>query len=101
MLLGIPLAGTLAILGAYAIYAPTLPSVDSMKEMRMQVPLRVFTHDGKLIAEFGEMKRIPVTYQNIPPQLIHAFLAAEDDRFFEHPGVDYQGLIRAAVVVAF
>ena len=99
-LLAIPLAGLLAILGAYIIYAPTLPSVESMKEMRMQVPLKVYSHDGKLIAEFGEMKRNPVTYENIPPQLVHAFLAAEDDRFFEHPGVDYQGLLRATFVVA-
>jgi penicillin-binding protein 1A len=99
-LLGLFLTGTAVILGAYAFYAPSLPSVDALREMKMQVPLKVYTHDGKLIAEFGEMKRSPVEYENIPPLLIKAFLSAEDDRFFEHPGVDYQGILRAAFVVA-
>ena len=63
--------------------------------MQFQVPLKVFTRDHELIAEFGEKRRSPVAYSDIPEKVIQAFLAAEDDRFFEHPGVDYQGIIRA------
>ena len=62
-----------------------------------QLPLQVLSRDGKLIAQFGEQRRIPVTYDEIPQVVIDAFLAAEDDRFFEHPGVDWQGLVRAAL----
>lgn len=95
-------AGTLGLLGlftgtaAYFYLEPGLPAVESLREVRLQVPLRVFTRDGRLIAEFGEKRRIPARHDEIPPKLIQAFLAAEDDRFFEHPGVDYQGLVRAA-----
>ena len=74
----------------------TLPDVGELKNVQMQVPLRVYTSDMKLIAEYGEKKRIPLTYEQFPPQMIQAILAAEDDRFFEHPGVDYQGILRAA-----
>ncbi|MBU0501315.1 MAG: penicillin-binding protein 1A [Gammaproteobacteria bacterium] len=62
----------------------------------MQVPLRVFSADGKLMAEFGEKKRIPLKFGEVPERMVQAFLSAEDDRFFEHPGVDYQGILRAA-----
>ncbi|MCI4411330.1 MAG: penicillin-binding protein 1A [Thiotrichales bacterium] len=76
---------------------PTLPSVSELKTIQMQVPLRIYTADNKLIAEYGEKKRIPLSYEQFPPQMIQAILAAEDDRFFEHPGVDYQGIVRAAI----
>jgi len=62
----------------------------------MQVPLRVYSADGALMAEFAEMKRTPLEYAQFPQHMLHAVLAAEDDRFFEHPGVDYQGILRAA-----
>ncbi|HEY0721233.1 MAG TPA: penicillin-binding protein 1A [Gammaproteobacteria bacterium] len=94
------LIGSALLLGIYATYAPELPSAAALREVQMQVPLRVYSSDGKLIAEFGEMKRTPVKYEEIPPQLVQAFLSAEDDRFFEHPGVDYQGLLRAALMLA-
>ncbi len=94
------LIGALGAIGTYAYLAPKLPSVDMLKDVQLQVPLRVFTRDGRLLAEFGEMKRTPLHYKQFPPQLIHAVLAAEDDRFFEHPGVDYQGIVRAAVHLA-
>ncbi len=87
-------------IGFTAIYlylAPKLPDIEALKDVRLQVPLRVFSRDGLLIDEFGTMKRVPLRYGQFPPQLIHAVLAAEDDRFFEHPGVDYKGLIRAFV----
>lgn len=86
----------LAGAGLYAWLNPSLPSVESLKDARFQVPLRVYTEDGLLIAEFGDKKRTPIRYQDLPPLLVKALLAAEDDRFFEHPGVDYQGLLRAA-----
>ena len=82
--------------GARWYYEPTLPSVASLRELKLQVPLRVYTRDGKLIGAFGAERRAPLAYADIPPRMIDAFLAAEDDRFFEHPGVDWQGLMRAA-----
>ncbi len=83
----------------YFKISPELPSVESLKEVRFQVPLRVYASDGKLVAEFGEKKRIPVTIDGVPALLLKAVLASEDDRFYEHPGVDYQGLLRAVAVM--
>jgi penicillin-binding protein 1A len=74
-----------------------LPDVASLREVQLQVPLRVYTRDGKLIASIGEQRRIPVRYDQLPAKLIQAFLATEDDRFFRHHGVDWQGILRAAV----
>lgn len=85
----------LAVLGAYQYLQPSLPDVTTIKDIRLQVPLRVYSRDGKLIAQFGEQRRIPLAFEEIPPQLVNAVLAAEDDRFFEHGGVDYAGLLRA------
>ena len=74
-----------------------MPDVASLREVQLQVPLRVYTRDGKLIASIGEQRRIPVRYEQLPKKLIQAFLATEDDRFFRHHGVDWQGILRAAV----
>lgn len=74
-----------------------LPDIDELNTMQLQVPLQVFTRDGKLIAEYGEIRRIPIPYDQIPQQLIQAVLATEDQRYFQHPGVDIPGLMRAAV----
>ncbi len=82
---------------AYLYLEPSLPSIDTLKDVRLQVPLHIYSNDRKLIAEFGEKRREPLKYDEVPEPIIQAFLAAEDDRFFEHPGVDYQGLLRAAV----
>ena len=82
---------------AYVYLKPALPDVDSLRDVQLQVPLRVYTRDGKLIAAIGEQRRIPVSYEQIPKRLIQAFLATEDDRFFRHHGVDWQGILRAAV----
>jgi penicillin-binding protein 1A len=90
------LIGALGLLGTYIYLNPRLPEIDILKDVKLQVPLRVYARGGELIAEFGEMKRIPLRYQDYPPMLVKAVLAAEDDRFFEHPGVDYQGILRAA-----
>jgi penicillin-binding protein 1A len=81
----------------YVKIEPQLPSIALLKDVQLQVPLRIYTSDRKLMAEFGEKRRSPVRIEDVPPVLIQAFLAAEDDRFFEHPGVDIQGLLRAGV----
>jgi penicillin-binding protein 1A len=87
----------LATAGAYYYVKPSMPAVETLREVQLQVPLRVYTRDGLLIAEYGEQRRVPLSWDEIPEEVVHAFLAAEDDRFFEHPGVDYQGLVRAAI----
>lgn len=81
----------------YIYLESQLPDVDSLKTIQLQVPLRVYTQDGMLIQEYGEKRRIPVAYDDIPKTLIYALLATEDQRFFEHSGVDVFGLARAAV----
>lgn len=91
---------SLAVLAAYFYIAPALPDVETLREVKLQVPLRIYTRDGRLMAEFGEQRRLPVRYEQLPQQAVDAFLAAEDDRFFEHPGVDYQGLTRAVISLA-
>ena len=77
--------------------ASNLPEIDMLRDVRMQVPLRVYSQDGSLLGEFGEKRRVPVLIDEVPEQLIQAFIAAEDDRFYAHPGVDWQGLLRAAI----
>ena len=77
--------------------ASNLPEIDMLRDVRMQVPLRVYSQEGSLIGEFGEKRRAPVLIDEVPEQLIQAFIAAEDDRFYAHPGVDWQGLLRAAI----
>ena len=88
--------GISAIGIVYLVLAPDLPDVDTLRDVQLQVPLRVFSEDGKLLGIFGEKRRIPVTIEQVPSQLKNAFLASEDARFYEHPGVDYQGISRAA-----
>lgn len=92
------LFGAYSLACSYVYVAPSLPSVEAMRTVEMQVPLRVFTTSGELIAQIGEQRRLPVTYDQVPPLVREAFLAAEDDQFFEHGGVDYLGILRAAVV---
>ncbi len=92
-------AGMIAA-GAYYYVAADLPGVDALLRVQLQVPMRIYTRDGRLIGEFGEHRRIPLGLEQIPTTVIDAFLAAEDDRFFDHPGVDYQGLARAVLSLA-
>jgi penicillin-binding protein 1A len=94
--LGLVTVGAITVLGAYLYFEPGLPSVGSLKNIQLQTPLRVYTRDGGLIAQFGEKRREPLNLDEVPPLMRKAFLAAEDDRFFHHPGVDYHGLLRAA-----
>src|SRR5579872_7382680 len=90
--------GAYALACSYVYLVPSLPSVDAMRNAELQVPLRVFTRSGALIAQIGEQRRIPVSYDQIPELVKRAFVAAEDERFFEHHGIDYFGVIRAAIV---
>ncbi|HEY8585765.1 MAG TPA: penicillin-binding protein 1A [Rhodanobacter sp.] len=80
---------------AYWLISPRLPSVAELKDYPMQVPLRVLSADDKLIATFGETRRIPVAIENVPERLKHAVLSAEDADFYHHPGVDWHGIARA------
>jgi penicillin-binding protein 1A len=88
---------------AYFVYlrlSSDLPDIKTLHNVRYEVPLGVYSKDNQLIAQFGGNKRIPAKFEDIPKQLINAFLAAEDDSFFEHPGVDYKGLVRAGLQLA-
>jgi penicillin-binding protein 1A len=80
--------------GAYYYVAPSLPKAEDLRQIKIAVPLQVFSRDGRLIAEYGDIKRTPVAYEDIPPLLTKAVLAAEDEHFFEHAGVDYRGVLR-------
>jgi penicillin-binding protein 1A len=77
-----------------------LPDIKTLHNVQYQTPLSIYTKDGLLIAQFGEKKRTPVNVEDVPQQLINAFIAAEDDSFFEHPGVDFKGLLRASLQLA-
>ena len=77
--------------------SPKLPSIQELKDTRLQIPLKVISQDFKLIGEFGEKKRTPIAYEDIPKRLIDALLAAEDDKFFEHRGIVISGLVRSTV----
>lgn len=74
-----------------------LPDIEALNTIQLQVPLQIYTQDEKLIATFGEKRRVPVPYADIPQQLIYAVLATEDQRYFKHAGVDLQGLARAGL----
>lgn len=76
---------------------PSLPSLGVLTDYQPKLPLRIYTADGFLLGEFGEERRLVVKYAAVPKKLILAVLAAEDDRFFEHGGVDYMGIVRAAL----
>lgn len=94
--LGLALTGiTLGASGSYLALAPQLPDIATLKQVTYETPLQVMTRDGKLISEFGTKHTIPLPYKAIPTRFVLAFLAAEDDRFFEHGGIDYAGLGRA------
>jgi penicillin-binding protein 1A len=95
--LGLCGLGLVVILGAYLVLAPGLPSVSDLKDIHLQVPLRVYSRDGRLLAVFGEKHRIPLDYKDIPQAMVNAVVAAEDENFWTHPGVDVQGVLRAGL----
>ena len=87
--------GLATIFITYLIVSKDFPDVETLRDIQLQVPLRVYTSDGKLISVFGEKRRIPVEIEEMPLYLKNAFIAGEDARFRIHPGVDYQGISRA------
>ncbi|MEH6515788.1 MAG: penicillin-binding protein 1A [Halioglobus sp.] len=89
------LAGTWLLAGVYLYLSPGLPDVETLRDVRLQTPMRVYTREGDLIGQFGEQKRTPLLFAEIPPQFVDALLAAEDDNFFRHNGIDVLGLARA------
>jgi len=91
------LAGLLLIAYAAIIVNPTLPSLEALTDYRPKIPLRVYSAEGQLIGEFGEERRAVVSIEEVPKSMIGAILAAEDERFYEHSGVDYVGVARAAL----
>ncbi|EAR4417987.1 peptidoglycan glycosyltransferase/peptidoglycan DD-transpeptidase MrcA [Salmonella enterica] len=95
------LLGAGSIYGLYRYIEPQLPDVATLKDVRLQIPMQVYSADGELIAQYGEKRRIPVTLDQIPPEMINAFIATEDSRFYEHHGIDPVGIFRAASVALF
>lgn len=91
------LAGLILIVFAAVVVYPTLPSLETLTDYRPKIPLRVYSAEGQLIGEFGEERRAVVSMKQVPKQMIAAILAAEDDRFYQHGGVDYVGVARAAL----
>jgi len=91
------LAGIMLVAFAAAIIYPGLPSLELLTDYQPKIPLRVFSAEGKLIAEFGEERRALVKIGDVPRPMIQAILAAEDERFYQHSGVDYVGVARAAL----
>jgi penicillin-binding protein 1A len=89
------LGGVAAIVGAYYYVAPGLPAAETIRDIPLQIPLRIFSRDGYLVSEIGERRRILVTYDEVPQHVVDAFVAAEDQRFWVHPGIDYRGILRA------
>ena len=92
--------GLVSLASAYYYFSPQLPNVETLRDIRFQTPLRIYSQDKKLIAEFGEKRRTPIQFKDIPPQFVHALTAAEDSRFFDHFGIDIKGLTRAAFQLA-
>ena len=90
-------AGSLIIGFAAVMVVPTLPSLEALTDYRPKIPLRVYSADGQLIGEFGEERRAVVKLAQVPKGLIDAIVAAEDERFYQHGGVDYLGVARAAL----
>ena len=87
--------GVVAVAGLYYYVKDELPDVETLRDVRLQTPMQVFTADGKLMSQFGEQRRIPLTLDEIPQQMIDAILATEDSRFYSHRGVDPIGVLRA------
>jgi penicillin-binding protein 1A len=92
------IVATIVILAVTWFYlVPRLPDVNSLRDYHLQTPLRVMSRDGKLISEFGEQRRIPLSIDQVPQLYIDALLSAEDENFYSHYGVDPKALLRAAV----
>ncbi|MDT8405711.1 MAG: PBP1A family penicillin-binding protein [Methylococcales bacterium] len=100
MLMMLGITGLLISFAYLDRLSQTLPELNQLEEAQYQMPMQIFSRDGMLLAEYGVSKRTPVTFDDIPLPLLDAFIAAEDNRFYQHPGVDYIGLGRAAWLFA-
>ena len=89
--------GILTTLTVYLYLKPDLPEISLVDQSQLQIPLKIYTSDGVLIGEFGEKKRRPISFDDIPDNLKNAFLAAEDDGFFRHQGISYTGILRSFI----
>ena len=96
LLAGLAGIAVLVLALVVALAYPNLPSLEALTEYQPKVPLRIYTAEGILIGEFGEERRAFVAIEEVPAQLKNAIIAAEDERFYEHPGIDYVGVLRAA-----
>ncbi len=85
------------VIASFIFIVPNLPDTDELKSVQLQVPLKVYSRDGLLIAEYGEKRRTPLKREEVPEQMVQAFLSAEDNDFYSHPGVDFFGLVRAGL----
>ncbi|MBS0349955.1 MAG: penicillin-binding protein 1A [Proteobacteria bacterium] len=99
LILGLIAAGIIGVVIFCITIEMQLPNVDVLNDVHMQVPLRVYTQEGELVAEYGASRRMPVTLDQVPKPLVQAILATEDQRFYSHPGVDFIGLFRAFKVL--
>jgi len=96
-LIGGLIAAVVCLIGlVVALAYPNLPALDTLTDYQPKVPLRVYTVEGVLIGEFGEERRVLVDIKDVPPTLTNAIIAAEDERFYQHSGIDYHGVARAA-----
>lgn len=93
------LAAIIVVAGVVYYIEFQLPDIAALSTIQLQVPLQILSKDGKLIAEYGEKRRIPVPYDKIPTPLVNAVLATEDQRYFQHPGIDIPGLLRASLIL--
>lgn len=100
ILIILTLVGILAAGGMYYAISSKLPDIRNLKQVELQEPMYVYSHDGLLMAIFGEIRRYPVQIKEVPEQLKQAFLATEDARFYEHSGIDYKGIARAIWLLA-
>lgn len=91
------LLAILAVITSFFMLKPSLPEISLVDESQLQMPLKIYTEDEVLIGEFGEIKRRPLKFNEIPLNIKHAFLAAEDDAFFNHQGISYTGLLRSVL----
>ena len=89
--------GIISLISLYLYLSPELPDAKKLKEFKLQTPLKVYSQDGKLISQYGEKKRIPLAIDEIPLAMQQAFLAIEDSRFYQHPGIDPIGIVRAVI----
>src|SRR3990170_8761235 len=96
VVVGLLVAGVLAVGLVVVLAYPQLPSLDALTAYQPKIPLRIYTAEGILIGEFGEERRSVISIAEVPQQLKNAVIAAEDERFYEHPGIDYVGVLRAA-----